>query len=118
LLASALLPTAAVLLAATKAVVFENLKVLMNPGGVVFGATLLHDGVRRNWLARQVMDRNNKHGILRQRQRQSRWSAVGIVPALHRLGGRGRWLCRDLHGFPLSRSENRGALGLACSPVS
>ena len=48
---------------ATKAVVFENLKALMNPGGVVFGATLLHDGVRRNWLARQVMDRNNKHGI-------------------------------------------------------
>ena len=48
---------------ATKAVVFENLKALMNPGGVVFGATLLHDGVRRIWLARQVMDRNNKHGI-------------------------------------------------------
>jgi SAM-dependent methyltransferase len=48
---------------ATKAVVFDNLKPLMNPGGVVFGATLLHDGVHRNWLARKVMDRNNKHGI-------------------------------------------------------
>jgi len=48
---------------ATKAVVFENLKPLMNPGGVVFGATLLHDGVQRNWLARKVMDRNNEHGI-------------------------------------------------------
>jgi hypothetical protein len=24
---------------------------------------LLHDGVERNWMARRVMDRNNKHGI-------------------------------------------------------
>jgi hypothetical protein len=29
----------------------------------VFGATLLHDGVPRNWLARQVMKRNNAQGI-------------------------------------------------------
>ena len=29
----------------------------------MFGATLLHDGVQRNWLARKVMDRNNEHGI-------------------------------------------------------
>lgn len=48
---------------ATKSVVFEHLKALMNPGSVVFGATLLHEGVQRNWLARRVMDRNNKHGI-------------------------------------------------------
>jgi ubiquinone/menaquinone biosynthesis C-methylase UbiE len=48
---------------ATKGVAFEHLKALMNPGGILFGATLLHDGVRRNWLARKVMDRNNKHGI-------------------------------------------------------
>jgi ubiquinone/menaquinone biosynthesis C-methylase UbiE len=47
----------------TKAVAFEHLKALTNPGGVIFGATLLHDGVPRNWLARKVMDRNNKHGI-------------------------------------------------------
>jgi hypothetical protein len=46
-----------------KAVVFENLKALANPGATVFGATLLHDGVRRNWMARQVMARNNRHGI-------------------------------------------------------
>jgi hypothetical protein len=46
-----------------KAVVFENLKALANPGAMVFGATLLHDGVRRNWMARQVMARNNRHGI-------------------------------------------------------
>jgi ubiquinone/menaquinone biosynthesis C-methylase UbiE len=43
--------------------VFGNMKRLLNQGGVVFGATLLHDGVRRNWFARQVMKRNNDHGI-------------------------------------------------------
>ena len=47
----------------TKAVIFGNLKAIANPGATVFGATLLHDGVRRNWLARQVMARNNRHGI-------------------------------------------------------
>ncbi len=47
----------------TKGAAFEHVKALMNPGGVVFGATLLHDGVQRNWLARRVMDRNNAHGI-------------------------------------------------------
>ena len=46
-----------------KAVVFEHLKALGNPGAILFGATLLHDGVRRNWMARQVMARNNRVGI-------------------------------------------------------
>lgn len=47
----------------TKAVVFEHLAALANPGALIFGATLLHGGVRRNWFARRVMDRNNAHGI-------------------------------------------------------
>jgi SAM-dependent methyltransferase len=47
----------------TKSVAFAHLKALANPGATVFGATLLHDGVHRNWLARQVMARNNAHGI-------------------------------------------------------
>jgi SAM-dependent methyltransferase len=47
----------------SKAVAFDNLMALANPGARLFGATLLHDGVRRNWLARQVMARNNAHGI-------------------------------------------------------
>jgi hypothetical protein len=47
----------------SKAVVFEHLEPLVHPGGTVFGATLLHGGVERNWLARKVMDRNNDHGI-------------------------------------------------------
>ena len=47
----------------SKAVVFQHLKALANPGCVFFGATLLHNGVPRNWLARRVMDRNNALGI-------------------------------------------------------
>jgi len=47
----------------SKAVVFQHLKQLANPGAVFFGATLMHDGVDRNLLARTVMDRNNKHGV-------------------------------------------------------
>lgn len=47
----------------TKAVAIDNLIALANPGATVFGATLLHDGVHRSWFARQVMARNNAHGI-------------------------------------------------------
>jgi hypothetical protein len=47
----------------SKAVALDHLIALANPGAWVFGATLLHDGVHRNWLARKVMDRNNSHGI-------------------------------------------------------
>ena len=48
---------------AAKAVAFDHLSALANPGATVFGATLLHEGVHRNWFARQVMARNNRHGI-------------------------------------------------------
>jgi 2-polyprenyl-3-methyl-5-hydroxy-6-metoxy-1,4-benzoquinol methylase len=51
----------------SKGAAFDNVKALINPGGVVFGATLLHDGVQRNWLARRVMERNNNHGIFSNR---------------------------------------------------
>lgn len=47
----------------SKGVVFDHLLALLRPGAWVFGATLLHDGVERNWFARQVMSRNNAHGI-------------------------------------------------------
>jgi hypothetical protein len=47
----------------SKGVVFEHLTALANEDAVVFGATLLSGGVERNWFARRVMDRNNKHGI-------------------------------------------------------
>ena len=39
----------------TKAVVFDHLKALLNPTGVLFGATLLGSGVEPGWAARQAM---------------------------------------------------------------
>ena len=47
----------------TKGAVFRHLKALLNPGGVMFGATLLHEGVPRNWAARRLMDLYNSKGI-------------------------------------------------------
>lgn len=47
----------------TKAVAFDHLLEHAEPGAKIFGATLLHDGVKRNFVARRVMDRNNAHGI-------------------------------------------------------
>lgn len=51
----------------SKAVVLEHVRAVTEPGAVVFGATLLHDGVERNWLARTVMARNNANGIFSNR---------------------------------------------------
>ena len=48
---------------ASKGVAFDNLMALARPGASIFGATLLHDGVHRNWFAKKVMERNNAHGI-------------------------------------------------------
>jgi hypothetical protein len=48
---------------ADKAAAIDHLVAVLNPGAVVFGATLLSGGVERNWYARQVMARNNRVGI-------------------------------------------------------
>jgi SAM-dependent methyltransferase len=47
----------------TKAVVFDHLRALMNPGAVLFGSTLLQGGVHRSGLARRLMAVYNKKGI-------------------------------------------------------
>lgn len=47
----------------TKSVALDHLESLMNPGGVLFGATLLQGGVTRNWAAKRLMDRYNRKGI-------------------------------------------------------
>ena len=47
----------------SKAVVFDHLKALMNPNGVLFGSTLLQGGVPRNRFAKRLMDEYNKRGI-------------------------------------------------------
>lgn len=48
----------------TKGVVFEHLKGLLNPGGVVFGATLLYRGVQRSFLATFLMNLVNANGAM------------------------------------------------------
>lgn len=48
---------------ASKGVVFDHLKALMNPNGVLFGATLLQGGVTRSPLARRLMAAYNRRGI-------------------------------------------------------
>lgn len=53
---------------ASKAVVFDHVKDLMNPNAVLFGATLLHGGVSRSWFARLMMDVYNKKGIFSNQQ--------------------------------------------------
>lgn len=50
-----------------KSVAFDHLKALMNPGAVLFGATVLQGGVRRNWAARRLMQVFNHHRIFSNR---------------------------------------------------
>ena len=48
---------------ASKAVVFDHLKALMNPDAVLFGSTLLQGGVSRSWFAKRLMRFYNRKGI-------------------------------------------------------
>lgn len=52
----------------SKAVAFDNLKTLMNPGAVLFGSTLLEGGVPRSGFAKRLMDAYNRKGIFSNRQ--------------------------------------------------
>jgi len=52
----------------SKAVAFDHLKALMNPGAILFGTTLLQEGVSRNRLAKRLMDFYNKKGFISNRQ--------------------------------------------------
>lgn len=47
----------------SKAVVFDHLKALMNPNAMIFGSTLLQEGVERGYLAQHLMSFYNKKGI-------------------------------------------------------
>lgn len=46
-----------------KCVVFEHLKAVIRPGGVIFGSTLLSRGVPVSWPARRLMTVYNRKGI-------------------------------------------------------
>lgn len=48
---------------ASKSIVFSHVKPLLRDGGVVFGSTILGEGVRRNPLARQLMKIYNAKGL-------------------------------------------------------
>jgi hypothetical protein len=53
---------------ASKAVVFDHLKALMNSGAVLFGSTLLQGGVSRGWAARRLMTFYNEKGVFSNQQ--------------------------------------------------
>ncbi len=48
---------------AEKAVAMRHLARLLNPGGVMFGSTILQGGVRRGWAARRLMALYNRKQI-------------------------------------------------------
>jgi len=48
---------------ASKSIVFEHVKPLLRDGGVVFGSTILGEGVRHNPVAKQLMKIYNAKGI-------------------------------------------------------
>jgi len=48
---------------ASKSIVFEHVKPLLREGGVIFGATILGEGVRHNPLAKQLLKIYNAKGI-------------------------------------------------------
>jgi len=52
----------------SKSVAFDYLKALLNPNGVIFGATLLQGGVNRSWAAKRLMNVYNKKGIFSNEQ--------------------------------------------------
>lgn len=77
----------------SKQVVFDNLKPWLNPGGVVFGTTILGQGIRPNSLARRLMklynakaifsnshdDLSNLEAILKQHLQEYETKVVGCV---------------------------------------
>ncbi|CAG0962379.1 MAG: class I SAM-dependent methyltransferase [Candidatus Methanoperedens sp.] len=48
----------------TKGIVFEKIRSLLNPGGVVFGSTILGKGVDNNFLAKYFINANNTRGVM------------------------------------------------------
>ncbi len=47
----------------SKSATFDHLTALMKPDAVIFGATLLQDGVTHNWLAKRLMRTYNDKGV-------------------------------------------------------
>jgi len=47
----------------TKAIIFDHLKTVLTPGGVIFGSTLLHDCDQPHWIAERLMKTYNAKKI-------------------------------------------------------
>ena len=47
-----------------KAVVFEHARAVLAPGGVLFGVTLLNEGVEQTWLSRRAIAAGNRRGVM------------------------------------------------------
>jgi len=62
-----------------KSLAFDCIKPLMAPGAVIFGSTLLHEGVTRNGLAKKLMAFYNKKGVFSNQND----SAEGLRSALN-----------------------------------
>ncbi|MDY6892673.1 MAG: methyltransferase [Chloroflexota bacterium] len=48
----------------SKGVTFENIKAVLNKGGIVFGSTILYQGIKRSSMATYILNRNNRMGIM------------------------------------------------------
>jgi SAM-dependent methyltransferase len=48
----------------TKTVVFRNISDVLNPGGVLFGSTILYKGLERKRLLTGILDITNRRGIM------------------------------------------------------
>jgi len=48
----------------TKGVVFHNIVEVLNPGGVLFGSTILYRGLKRNRIVAKALEMNNRRGIM------------------------------------------------------
>ncbi len=47
----------------SKMAVFDNIKPLLNPGGIIFGSTILNIGVNQNWITKKFMKRFNENKV-------------------------------------------------------
>lgn len=51
-----------------KAVVFKHLRKYLNTGGIIFGSTILNHNIKKNFLAKKLMEKYNQKGIFDNRE--------------------------------------------------
>ena len=88
---------------ASKSVVFENVKPLLSEGGVIFGSTILGEGLRHNPLARQLLRIYNAEGIFSNLSDRQSDLEAGLKPhfaeyTIHIAGCVALFSARKAHG--------------------